>query len=57
VIVYEPLLHDAEFFGSEVTHDLAAFKDRCGTIIANRWHDDLADVADKGYSRDLYRRD
>ena len=57
VVVYEPTLDDATFFGSEVTHDLAAFKSRCDLIVANRWSDELADVAGKVYTRDLFRRD
>ena len=57
ILVYEPTLQDSDFFGSEVTHDLAAFKSRCDVIIANRWRDELADVADKVYTRDLFRRD
>lgn len=57
VVVYEPTLDDATFFGSEVTHDLAAFKERCDLIVANRWSDELADVAGKVYTRDLFRRD
>lgn len=57
VIVYEPALDAPEFFGSEVTHDLAKFKTSCDVIIANRWNDDLSDVADKVYTRDLFKRD
>ena len=57
VIVYEPTLAADEFFGSEVVRDLAAFKSRCDVIVANRWSDDLADVAGKVYTRDLFRRD
>ena len=57
VIVYEPTLDAPEFFGSEVTHDLAKFKAECDVIVANRWSDDLADVADKIYTRDLFKRD
>ncbi len=57
VVVYEPTLDDAEFFGSEVTHDLEAFKAKCDVIVANRWNDELADVEGKVYTRDLYRRD
>ena len=57
VVVYEPTLDAPEFFGSEVTHDLEAFKDGCDVIVANRWSDELADVADKVYTRDLFKRD
>ena len=57
MVVYEPTLDAPEFFGSEVTHDLDKFKAKCDVIVANRWSDDLADVADKVYSRDLFKRD
>ncbi len=56
VVVYEPTLDAPEFFGSEVTHDLAKFKTECDVIVANRWSDDLSDVADKVYTRDLFKR-
>ena len=57
VVVYEPTLDAPEFFGSEVTHDLAAFKAKCDVIVANRWSDELADVVEKVYTRDLFKRD
>ena len=57
VVVYEPALPDADFFGSPVTHDLKQFKESCNVIVANRWDDKLADVSDKVYTRDLFRRD
>ena len=57
VVVYEPTLDAPEFFGSEVTHDLEAFRAGCDVIVANRWSDELADVADKAYARDLFKRD
>lgn len=57
VIVYEPTLATSDFFGSEVTHDLQGFKDASSLIIANRWHDDLKDVKDKVFTRDLFCRD
>ena len=57
VVVYEPTLDAPQFFGSEVTYDLNAFKAGCDVIVANRWSDDLADVADKVRTRDLVKRD
>lgn len=57
VVVYEPTLDAPEFYGSEVTHDLDSFKYRCDLIIANRWSDDLSDVSEKVYTRDLFKRD
>ena len=57
VVVYEPTLDAPDFFGSEVTRDLSSFKSRCDLIVANRWSDELADVAGKVYTRDLFRRD
>lgn len=57
VLVYEPTLENTEFYGSEVTHDLSSFKQRCNLIIANRWSEELSDVADKVYTRDLFKRD
>lgn len=57
VIVYEPTLDASDFFGSEVTHDLDTFKGSCDVIITNRWNEDLSDVADKVFARDLFKRD
>jgi UDPglucose 6-dehydrogenase len=57
VLVCEPTLGDEEFFGSEVTHDLEGFKRRADVIVANRWSDELSDVGEKVYTRDLFRRD
>ena len=57
VVVYGPTLDAPEFFGSEVTHDMEAFEAGCDVIVANRWNDELADVADKVYTRDLFKRD
>lgn len=57
VLVYEPTFKGGDFYGSEVTADLDGFKRRCDVIVANRWSDDLADVSEKVYTRDLFRRD
>jgi UDPglucose 6-dehydrogenase len=57
VVVYEPTFHEPEFFHSKVVNDLAAFKAQSDVIVANRWSDDLADVKDKVYTRDLFDRD
>lgn len=57
VIIYEPTFNGTDFFNSEVTKDLDAFKKECDVIIANRLSADIADVKDKVYTRDLYSRD
>lgn len=57
VVAYESPLEAPEFFGSEVTDDLGAFKAGCDIIVANRWSDELADMENKLYTRDLFERD
>lgn len=57
VVVYEPTMKETEFFGSRVTHDIEKFKSECDVIIANRYNEEIADVLDKVYTRDLYFRD
>ncbi|MCF3098650.1 nucleotide sugar dehydrogenase [Aeromonas australiensis] len=57
VVVYEPALKENEFFHSKVYKDLAAFKADCDVIVANRLVDELLDVKDKIYSRDLFGAD
>ncbi len=57
VIVYEPTMKEEEFFRSKVYHDLEAFKSKCDVILANRWSEELGDVREKVYTRDLWGKD
>ncbi len=57
VVVYEPALQDNTFFNSRVEKDIDKFKKECDVIIANRYNEDIADVMDKVYTRDLFFRD
>ena len=57
VVIYEPTMKEDSFFNSRVIRDLDEFKAVSDVILANRYHDDIADVLEKVYTRDLYFRD
>ncbi|AWH55123.1 UDP-glucose 6-dehydrogenase [Stenotrophomonas sp. ESTM1D_MKCIP4_1] len=54
VIIHEPALSETQFYSSEVVSDLAEFKERSDVIIANRLSEELCDVSEKVYTRDLF---
>ncbi len=54
VIVYEPVLESVHFFGSAVVNDLDRFKAEEDVIVANRLTEELADVSEKVFTRDLF---
>jgi len=57
VIVYEPTLNETDFYRSRIVNNLNEFKQQADVIVANRMHADIADVASKVYSRDLFGKD
>ena len=57
IVIYEPTIKENTFNGIEIVHDLKLFKEMCDVILAKRLEDDLSDVKDKIYTRDIFSRD
>ena len=57
VVIYEPTMKENSFFNSRVIRNLDEFKQMSDVILANRYNDDISDVLEKVYTRDLYFRD
>lgn len=57
VVVFEPVIHENEFYGSEIVNDLAQFKEKCDVVISNRMVPELLDIREKVYTRDLFGSD
>jgi len=57
VVIYEPCMHEDEFFNSKVIKDLDTFKKMSDVIVANRLEDSIIDVEDKIFTRDIFNSD
>ena len=57
VVIYEPVLEEENFLGCEVIRDLSVFKSKADLIVSNRLTEELFDVADRVYTRDLFNAD
>ena len=57
VVIYEPTCSEDKFFNSKVLRSLDEFKTRADVIVSNRTHEDLSDIAEKVFTRDLFGRD
>ena len=57
VLIYEPLLKEEYFFNSKVIKDIKVFKKKSDIILSNRWDDQLEDVKNKVFTRDIFKRD
>ena len=57
IVIYEPTIKEEYFYNSRIIKDLDEFKKISDVIIANRYNNEIQDVVDKVYTRDLYKRD
>jgi UDPglucose 6-dehydrogenase len=57
VVVFEPVIDESEFYGSEILNDLKQFKEKCDVVMSNRMVPELLDIRDKVYTRDLFGND
>jgi UDPglucose 6-dehydrogenase len=57
VLIYEPLLTEKQYLGCTVTHDLVEFKRKADLIVCNRYEQELDDIIDKVYTRDIFSKD
>ena len=57
IIIYEPTVKEKQFFDAAICNDIEKFKEKADVIVANRYNDELKDVIDKVYTRDLFFRD
>jgi len=57
MILYEPKIKEEKVFDCQIINDLDLFKNRSDVILCNRWSDNLSDVSDKVYTRDIFGRD
>ena len=57
ILIYEPNMQESTFFGSKVTRSLTELKERSDIVLANRLCDELLDISEKIYTRDIYKID